>query len=75
MIWTYVQIFVVFYLDLSPKSQIQKSLKYPIGGGSSLFGTLSQIFPFLDYDASPNKLSDKVSLQLKMEENKISFAQ
>ena len=31
----------------SNKSEIQKSLKYPIGGGASLFGTLSQISPFL----------------------------
>ena len=38
----------------SNKSQIQKSLKYPIGGGgTSLFGTLSQIFLFFNYDASP----------------------
>ena len=41
----------------SNKSQIQKSLKYPIGGGSSLFGTLSQIFLFFNYDASPNNMN------------------
>ena len=35
--------------------KFKKSLKYPIGGGegASLFGTLSQIFLFFNYDASP----------------------
>ena len=37
----------------SNKSEIQKSLKYPIGGGgSSLFGKKSTIFLFFNYDAS-----------------------
>ena len=42
----------------SNKSEIQKSLKYPIwgGGGSSLFGKKSAIFPFFNYDASPKKM-------------------
>ena len=42
----------------SNRSEIQKSLKYPIGGGgANLFGIWSQIFPIFDYDASPNYIT------------------
>ena len=43
--------------NFSNKSEIQKSLKYPIeGGGSSLFWKMSKMFPFFNHEASP-KLS------------------
>ena len=46
-------------------SEIQKSLKSPIGAAwSSLFGNFSQIFSFFFYDGSPNTpVSVSVSLE------------
>ena len=43
--------------QFSKMSEIQKSLKFPMGGGSSLFGNFSQIFPFYFYDGSPKMIS------------------
>ena len=44
-------------LPLSEMSEIQKVLNYPRGGGQSLIGNFSQIFPFVFSDASP-KIDD-----------------
>ena len=47
------QLFPCLGQHFTNKSQIQKCLKSPIRWGSSLFGTLSEIFLFFNYDASP----------------------
>ena len=41
--------------QFSKMSEIQKSLKFPMGGGSSLFGNFPQIFPFFLMMAPLNK--------------------
>ena len=43
----------------SNKSEIQKSLKYPIGGGgASLLWKKTKIFPFFDYETSPYEIRE-----------------
>ena len=47
-------------------SEIQKVPNYPRGGGSSLIGNFSQIFPFFFSDASPKMIRSTLQNQVDL---------